>query len=405
MTNVAIQDVTAASSASADSLLGVKGGVAKLFNVGTLALNWVATIGTSPVARSLQLKIQDTMGVSILDYGADSTGVADSATAINRAIGSGARRVHAPQGTYRCNSTITMNQSLLFYGDGRNFTTINSYVSAGNHGMVLIGDSSLGGANLLRLEGFKFHYSGTGQTAASGSNNNWSGIYVQRKAMMNEVWVDNFTNDGFFFAPSDASEGATSTLGTIGNAVFFSVWTNVWSKHNGRDGIRVRMGANANTFINCDWSNNTGVGFHHLTDGGATYGNVVISGQASYNSSYGYYLESGTNLTTFGLYAELNGSPDNTSANGYTGSTIVDFYVGDNLSRSKIHIGTVFNSTNTHVRAPSSGLNDSICVETGGDRIFTTTASHLPHRVSTVLTSSSTTAAIVSVLQAAGVCN
>lgn len=52
---------------------------------------------------------------------------------------------------------------------------------------------------------------------------------------------------------------------------------------NGRDGMRVRMGANANGFINCQFTKNgigtgTGVGLHHLTDGGATYGNWIRGG-------------------------------------------------------------------------------------------------------------------------------
>lgn len=397
MTNVAIQDVPAASSTATAQVLGVVGGVAKLLTVGSLALNWVATIGTSPVARSLQAKIQDTMGVSVLDYGADSTGVADSATAFSRAIASGARRVHIPQGTYRCNSTITLNKGIEVYGDGRLWSVVNSYVTGGNHGMVLIGES---GGSAMRLSRFQLHYSGGGQTAASGTNNNWSGMYLQRKVIMDEVYVNGFTNDGMFMAPSDASEGATSTLGTIGNAAFFGVFSNVWSKNNGRDGIRVRMGANAHTFINCDFSNNIGVGFHHLTDGGATYGNVIIAGQCSYNSSYGYYFESGTNCVTMGLYAEFNGSPTNTNTDGYT-NTPYDFYVGDNFSRSQIGIGTVFNSSNTHVRAPSSGLNDGISVMVGGDRIFTSTAYHVPHKTATALTSTSTNAQIVTALQAA----
>lgn len=348
----------------------------------TVGGNYVPT-GTGATSRSMVTKVAE-IECSVLDYGADKTGASDSSTAFLNAIHSGAKRIHVPAGTYRLNSTLTVDRNVELFGDGRENTIINSYVAGANHGMVIIGDSALARANFIQLRHFKFHYAGSGQATTA----NWSGIYIQRKVHMESVTVEQFTNDGLFFAPSDANE-ATSALGTIGNAVFFSTMLNVWSKKNGRDGIRIRMGANANTFINCDFSSNSGVGFHHLTDGGATYGNTIIAGQASYNTSYGYYFESGTNLTTMGLYAEYNGTPTNTNTDGYT-NTPYDFYVGDNLSRSHIAIGTVFNNNNTHVRAPSSGLNDSIAVMVGGDRIFVSSSFHTPHEVSSQVDSTAT---------------
>ncbi|MGU7895810.1 hypothetical protein, partial [Escherichia coli] len=187
-----------------------------------------------------------------------------------------------------------------------------------------IGESALGRSNLIQILGMQFRYMGSGQTVASGRNNCWSGVYIQRKVLFEDFYVREFTNDGMYFAPSDASEGATSVLGSIDQAVFFSEMRNTWSKDNGRDGIRVRAGANANLFINCQFDRNKGVGFHHFTDGYATYGNVLIIGQASYNSSYGYYFENGTDLWAAGLYAEHNGTPTNTDTDSYQ-NTPYDF--------------------------------------------------------------------------------
>lgn len=59
----------------------------------------------------------------------------------------------------------------------------------------------------------------------------------------------------------------------------------------------------------------------------------------------------------------------------------MDIYVGDNLSRSDIQCGVLFGASSTHVRAPTSGLNDGLIVRAGGDRVFGSTKSHTPHEV------------------------
>lgn len=388
---VAIQDIPQAAAATGSFALGVTSGIAKLFPLSSFGN--VAAYGPSGTgavsSRTIKAKFEE-CALSVLDFGADRTGVADSSTAFANAIAAAASLgigiVDIPSGTYKLNSTLNINQNIWLRGAGRYTVTLNSNVTGNNHGMIIIGN----GSPSVRCSGFKLDYIGAGQTVASGVNHNWSGIYVQRGCMLDEVYVNGFTNDGIFFAPRDASEGSASVLGTIGNAVFFAQFIKVWSKNNGRDGCRCRMGANANIFINCDFSNNDGTGFHHVTEGGATYGNVILGGQCSYNSSYGYHLESGTNVVTAGLYGEFNGSPTNTNTDGYT-NTDYDFYIGDNLSRSKIEIGVVFSNSFTHVRAPTKGLNDGCYVGQGGQRIFGSTAYMLPYEGSAQSDSTATT--------------
>jgi hypothetical protein len=53
--------------------------------------------------------------VSVLDYGADSTGATDSSSAITNAINTG-KAVYFPKGTYKCN--ISINTKTVLYGDG-----------------------------------------------------------------------------------------------------------------------------------------------------------------------------------------------------------------------------------------------------------------------------------------------
>jgi hypothetical protein len=359
-----------AAKAYTDSSIGSSG----------TAPNYTAP-STGAVGRSLNSKLAETE-VSVVDYGADPTGVADSTAAFNNALHSGKYRIHIPAGTYKITNWV-IDRSCFIYGDGQNKSIINVTTTT-THGMQIIGESALATGNLIRMQGFKLNYIGAGQPTTA----NWSGMYIQRKVYMDEVWVRNFTNDGIYFAPGDADE-ATGNRGTIGKAVFFAKLENVWSKDNGRDGLVIRMGANANTFINLQLSGNKRYGLHHLTDGndqagavGSTYGNTIISGQASYNSNIGYYFENGTSITCYGLYAEYNGSPTNSNTDGYV-NTPYDFFIGDNCNHSAIYIGTPFGGNATHIRAPASGLNDSNGVFCGGDRVFGSAFSHQPHEVTT----------------------
>lgn len=332
------------------------------------AIPWLAS-GTGATQRTLYAKLQE-IEVSILDFGGDPTGVSPCDAALTNALASGSKNIHFPTGIYRFNSTIVIDRSVRIYGDGRNSTFLRSYVSGGAHGMQIVGESALGRSNLIYLERFDFEYKGAGQTA----DTNWCGVFIQRKVHMDDVYVHGFTNDGGMFAPSNA-DVATNAKGTISNAPFFCYLKNVWFKDNGRDGFWCRMGANANTFENCQFDRNGRYGFRHFNDSpddaaatASTYGNTLKSGQASYNKQYGFFFENGTNILTDALYAECNGSTDNTDTNKYV-NTPYDFYLGDNCVRSWIGIGVLFAASLTHVRVPAVNSN-TIQVWEGGRKIF-----------------------------------
>jgi hypothetical protein len=72
--------------------------------------------GTSAIATTMQTKLRQY--VSVQDFGADSTGVLDSTTAIQAALNTG-KNVYLPQGIYKTSSalTITANNTGV-YGDG-----------------------------------------------------------------------------------------------------------------------------------------------------------------------------------------------------------------------------------------------------------------------------------------------
>lgn len=105
--------------------------------------------GTGAVARTVQAKLRETC--SIVDYGADPTGVSNSGTAIQLALQSGAQSVYVPPGTYAMTSNIsvTIATDVTFYGHG---TII--YTGATNNTNPLIAIET--GNNTLTIDGLSF---------------------------------------------------------------------------------------------------------------------------------------------------------------------------------------------------------------------------------------------------------
>jgi hypothetical protein len=98
--------------------------------------------GTGAVATTVQAKLRES--VSVLDFGADPTGVADSTAAIQAALDYGVRRVFFPAGIYRITSTLTINQDAILEGDGGSgelnsslANTTNIYVDGNFDGFTL----------------------------------------------------------------------------------------------------------------------------------------------------------------------------------------------------------------------------------------------------------------------------
>jgi hypothetical protein len=123
--------------------------------------------GTSAVPTTVQAKLRES--VSVLDFGADPTGVANSTAAIQAAIDSVTRGVvQIPAGTYKCNTTLTLNVSkcrvegmfakLDFTGLGTSSTAIaitgtadatSPYYQAGTvlSGLIIQGPSNVTGTS------------------------------------------------------------------------------------------------------------------------------------------------------------------------------------------------------------------------------------------------------------------
>lgn len=292
-------------------------------------------------------EVPEELGVPLKKFGTPVG--SDWTNVLDNAVGSGEHLILLPDGVIDV-ERVMLDYDCDLIGLGRNRSTINVRGTGDIHGLQVKGLSSLGRGNDHTLKGFKLKYLGAGQTKAGTGpgQNNWSGIYLQRKVDMEDVYVDGFTNDGIYFSLADADE-ATGAVGTIDQAVFFASLTRVWSKNNGRDGIAVRRGANANVFDLIQADRNGRYGLHQYTDGFGTYGNLYRAGQASYNGQVGWMFANGHEVTAHGLYAELNG-------NDYV-NTKIDYHFGDNCVDSWFQIGSIYGNTltdkATHVRLPA----------------------------------------------------
>ena len=177
--------------------------------------------GTGAVTRTVQSKLRDT--VSVLDFGADPTGVANSATAFTNAIATG-KLVLIPKGTYlrgAVSTTYATDQFLGILRVGEN-TTINS-----SDPQVIVArevDSTVGGnghcfsdsSNINRSGGISYnsfdarvtwsgshsygHYAAFQSAAVyncSGTTTDWYQYYAGLE--VNNGTVTN--NYGLYFSP------------------------------------------------------------------------------------------------------------------------------------------------------------------------------------------------------------
>lgn len=103
----------------------------------TPGLHFIATgpgsgTGTAELSRTIESKLRDT--VSVLDYGADPSGVTDSAASFQASVDANfGKQILVPAGTYLINSTVTISTVGLgdisvpnFVGDGMYQTIINN---------------------------------------------------------------------------------------------------------------------------------------------------------------------------------------------------------------------------------------------------------------------------------------
>lgn len=112
------------------------------YNLSQLGSNYLQG-GTGSVARTTASKLQES--VSVLDFGADPTGVSDSTTAIQNAVNVGGT-VYFPAGTYKITAPIVRSASgLVIQGAGIGVATIIAGSGFSGSAMLTLGLKSTTG--------------------------------------------------------------------------------------------------------------------------------------------------------------------------------------------------------------------------------------------------------------------
>jgi hypothetical protein len=134
-----------------DNVIGNASGIYAAFaaSSGSSLVGYTQT-GTGAVATTVQARLRQY--VSVIDFGADPTGVSDSTTAFTNAQGSGSVQVYIPAGTYKLNGLRILNGVRLI-GAGKSVVTINQAV-AGTAAINCTSDVTVGQLKNVELSGF-----------------------------------------------------------------------------------------------------------------------------------------------------------------------------------------------------------------------------------------------------------
>jgi hypothetical protein len=156
--------------------------------------------------------------VNVLDYGADSTGVTDSTTAIELAINTG-KSVFFPSGTYACN--VSINRRTVMFGEGSTVSIIKPFANT-SPAMVYTYTAQ----STPTLTYWNYHsevrnlgFKGTGASGAAAVGIGFAfggpnpAVYVS-----NGEYANNVTFYNCFF--SQLEKGVQFSFGNIGSSFF-----------------------------------------------------------------------------------------------------------------------------------------------------------------------------------------
>ena len=284
--------------------------------------------GTAYLVRTVTAKLQES--VSVLDFGADPTGVADSTAAIQNAI-TASRYICLPAGTYKITSTLLVPANTVIYGAGLGTTTIQ------------IAADVVG----IRATGFyvTLHDFAVTKSGAHTSN----GIDVGDSTTSN---AGRFSIRGVSVT-SMGNDGLRIRQGNIGNIEDCSFIT------NGRDGIHFGIEtANTNAwtidgYVSCLSNVRDGINFEQgssQNDALASRSHTVSSINCQTNGRYGLYC--GTPGNVFTAYLEAS-----TTADLYLDTYAYGNYVTLTQAGVITDVGAATNSSYNVIVSQNGGAN------------------------------------------------
>lgn len=283
--------------------------------------------GAGAVTRTAQSKMRES--VSVLDFGADPTGVADSTAAIQAAINQiktqGGGSVVFPYGNYKVTSTVSIAGNFGFAGI--QLIGNNSQITSTANSAAFLIDAHAGGGGASAPEyrinavvnGFYFYGPGVAQTNSSAIR-----IYLSANVLVQNCSIRNFAKglDGFGVL---ISKFENLNLSENGTAIFIRYITSP-----------VPAGANDNHFVSCRvWNNTKAVYYEQGSGGTVTFDYCEIEG----NNLASTGINDGVSVIEFyvagkvtfnGCYIEQNLGQYNLK------------YVGHDTTGSLTFIGTIF---------------------------------------------------------------
>lgn len=248
---------------------------------------------------------------SVLDYGADPTGAADSSAAIQAAINAN-NHVHIPAGTYRCDSSILIESSYT----NRKYVTMTASTKLNR-----LSAYSVSQGPVIELVGNYGHFDG-GMGELMSQNDSPRGVVVLGQRDTNTLSTGNglfwsFANCdvrckeyvsaptvaatiGVYIPSAQPSKGSNyaNYFGTVSNVRVYGASISYW----------LTDAVNAHTFVNCTveffWD------YAWRLNG--AYGNTIYGGFINgcyQNGGYGVYL--GNKLSPSAPYAASHQSNNN----------------------------------------------------------------------------------------------
>lgn len=290
------------------------------------------------VGKTVHQKFQEY--ISVLDFGADPTGAADSSTAISNAISTG-KAVYFPKGTYLCN--VSINNKTILFGDGSTASIIKPYsysspafiyTFAAMQSPVYSYWNYHSVVRDLGFQGTGSNTSATGIGFSFGSGSPTS--YTTNAELANNV---QFYNCQF----SNLNKGVQFPFGNIGSAFYSCGFqNNYYGVYNISNLVANTMHAGCKYFYNGEMSGNVCALYCY----GALGGSIMFRDTIIETNSMGMYFNNigeayNAPITFDGCWIEANGQVEN------AGSTVtIDKWTGYSLSTQTITANTfVFDGT------------------------------------------------------------
>jgi hypothetical protein len=279
--------------------------------------------GTGAVATTVQAKLRES--VSVLDFGADPTGVADSTDAFEKAIAT-LKKVYVPKGTYLVNAII--NNKTIIYGDGSSVTTLKPY------------NTAIAVMTYAVQVGDWYYHSEIRDISFRGTSKVGVGFTFGQTVPSNYVTDDQFCHNVKFYGCyfTDLQKGVQFPFGNIGTEFYSCSWGgNYYGVYtmNNKFGGTMHAG---NKYFYAGYFGENDVGFYYNNtidgSGGVSFYSTIFEGNKiaayTYSTPHPY-----APIVFNDVWFETNGTYQG-------GATNVDVWTGTTVSQTSITNRTVF---------------------------------------------------------------